>query len=288
MSATTMNVMAFNSITLSEELSKRGVVKEDCKILKPLNEVVYQLAVDRPLWKFVARRNYTGGEIIEFDVYQDGEKLGSIERVWFRGEYCVEVQNKRIAAKRERSNGYRTKDTTKAIATTKKMFTRKSATEHIADAVEEATKIIREATSEKGYEVRRHQHTVHQAMLAYVQGVGLEAFKQHVAGNRTTVDAMESLAELTAEVDTLADVGRLGDNVVVVRRDGSYVVRHGHVIQLMSDNELPMEYRGKLGMLKLVEPKHFVTEVGGRISEDVFVLLPEPNNVSQEGESNGV
>jgi len=286
MSATSMNVMVFNSITLSEEMLKRGVMKEDYKILKPLEAVVYQLALDRPLWKFVATRCYTGNEIIEFSIYQDGEKLGTVERQWFRGVYCVEVNNDRIAAQRERSRGYRTKDTTKAVATAKKMFTRKNVTEHIKEAVEKASSVINEINRDKSYELRRHQHTVNQAMLAFAQGVGYEAFKQHAAANRTTVDAMESLDELTVEVDTVTSIGRLMENVVLVRRDGHYVVRHGNRIEIMGDNDLPMEWRGKLGMLKLVEDKHCVTEVGGRINEDIFVLLAEPNNVSQEGESN--
>jgi hypothetical protein len=165
------------------------------------------------------------------------------------------------------------------------MFTRKNVTEHIKDAVEKASSIINEVNREKSYEVRRHQHTVNQAMLAYVQGVGFEAFKQHVANNTTTVNAMETLKELEADVATITEVGKLQENVVIVRRDGHYVVRHGKRTVIMSDDELPMEWRGKLGMLKLVEDKHFVTEVGGRINEDTFVLLAEPNNVSEEGEN---
>jgi hypothetical protein len=288
MSATSMNVMAFNSITLSEEMIKRGVVKENCKILKPLEQVIYQLAIDRPLWKFVATRCYMNNEIIDFDVYHDGEKLGTLERTWFRGEHCIEVNNHRIAAQRERNSGYRTKDTNKAIATTKKMFTRKGLTEHIKDAVEQASKVIGEIQRDKGYDQRRHTHTVHQAMLAYAQGVGYEGFKQHAANISSVTTAMEASEELEVEINTLNNVARLQDNIIVVRRDGQYVVRNGKQTTIMSDNDLPMEWRGKLGMLKLVEDKHFVTEVGGRISEDVFVLLPEPNNVSQEGESNGV
>jgi hypothetical protein len=66
---------------------------------------------------------------------------------------------------------------------------------------------------------------------------------------------------------------------------GQYIVRVGDNVQLYDDNTLPVEMRGKLGLLKLVEKEHFIDSAGCRVSEDVFVVVLDeeasPNNVNQ-------
>ena len=51
---------------------------------------------------------------------------------------------------------------------------------------------------------------------------------------------------------------------------------------MMDDTTLPHHMKAKLGMLKLVDDKHFISNIGGKYTADVFVLAPE-----KEGESNG-
>jgi hypothetical protein len=41
---------------------------------------------------------------------------------------------------------------------------------------------------------------------------------------------------------------------------------------------LPVELRGKLGMLKLVDNEAMVTGIGCRVSNEIFVLLMEEEN----------
>ena len=65
--------------------------------------------------------------------------------------------------------------------------------------------------------------------------------------------------------------------VIVV--DKNYVVKTGDNVQLYDDNTLPENIRGKLGMLKLVEPEAVVTGIGCRVSIDAFVVvIDEPQS----------
>ena len=50
---------------------------------------------------------------------------------------------------------------------------------------------------------------------------------------------------------------------------------------MYEDATLPVDIRMKLGMLKLVEDEEFITEVGCRVSSEIFVLQADLTNVSQ-------
>jgi hypothetical protein len=60
---------------------------------------------------------------------------------------------------------------------------------------------------------------------------------------------------------------------LVIKDDGKYLVKMGDVIQLFNDNTLPEDMKSKLGMLKLVEAETFISNMGCRISDEVFVVV---------------
>jgi hypothetical protein len=290
------NPMKLSNVVMAEpllsNLRKRGLAEnQEMSIKYPTKDVVYALAVDRPLWKFVVSKAFTSGEVVSFDVYQDGEEIGTIERTWYRSGYVTEISNKRIAEQRTRGGGYKTADTTKAVAMAKKKFLRKNMTEQVSEAVKKVDTVIQDAQRNKEYELRRHENMLEVAMLNYVKGEGRQAFMDYVAAHagsfQPTITAMESVASTAEDLTVIREVMQARNDmsaVIVVKTDGRYIVRREGTYESMNDSELPQEYRGKLGLLKLVNPEHFVGGAGCRVTEDVFVLLSEPNNVS-EGEA---
>jgi hypothetical protein len=46
-------------------------------------------------------------------------------------------------------------------------------------------------------------------------------------------------------------------------------------VDLFDDNTLPDWMRGKLGMLKLVQPEQFISNAGCRVNDETFVLMVE-------------
>jgi len=54
--------------------------------------------------------------------------------------------------------------------------------------------------------------------------------------------------------------------------EGKYLVKTDDNVQLYDDTTLPVKFREKLGLLKLVNEKQFVTDVGCRVSKEIYVL----------------
>ncbi len=66
----------------------------------------------------------------------------------------------------------------------------------------------------------------------------------------------------------------------LVLLDGmNYIVKHANQVEVKTSEELPDYVRRGVGMLKLVEVRNAITNVGIRVDENTFALLP-PNNVS--------
>jgi hypothetical protein len=88
---------------------------------------------------------------------------------------------------------------------------------------------------------------------------------------------LAKLREAEAEMLTVTDIeakfkSDKGTSLVLLS-SGKYLVKTGDDIQLYDDNTLPLDMRGKLGMLKLVEPEQMIEGVGCRATTEVFVLL---------------
>lgn len=292
-----LDVLKLTNFSLSEEVLRKdthnGVPpqKSEYRFANSVfYETVAELAYEKPLWMFVATEVYAK-RINLVTVFHDGEEIGMISSGYYRNNNCVVIDNERVRSKRDRGGAYRTANAQKAVSTAKKLFGRKSGLEQLNAARLKAEEVIRQETSNRMYEARRLDHGVEQAMLAYVRDTeeGARLFAEHLQATHNTV-AMTSIkrcGELKEEVAVINRFSKLGTEHValVVRSNGLYIVKIGEHVTTMTDNELPMDYRAKIGLLKLVEARHFVTDCGGRIDEDTFVIGVEPpNNVTQQGE----
>jgi hypothetical protein len=69
---------------------------------------------------------------------------------------------------------------------------------------------------------------------------------------------------------------------LVVKDLGKYLVKIGDNVELYDDNTLPVDMRMKLGMLKLVNDEQYITDIGCKVSSEIFVLLVDDlTNVSE-------
>lgn len=283
-----MNAMALNTVTLGERLLKLGVPKDEYRTIGLLNTFINTMAMDRPTWRFVATGTYNRNEASVFEMYQDGELIGDIRRGYYQGNVCLEMSNHRIEDQRKRGNGYRTKDVTKAVAKAKKMFSRKSPAERVREALRKATSVIGSVRSGKEFELRRSQHTMELAMLEYAKSEGLAAFNAFLqanpVGHHTTLKAQEKALTLEQELVTIKAFDSEDSNTAtIIRVDDGYILNTRGTYSVQTDQSMPEELRGKLGMLKLVNAEQIIEGVGCRVDDDTFVLLVEPNTVS-EGE----
>jgi hypothetical protein len=303
-----MNVMEFKSVSLSNDTAKEIVLrtptglKAEVTAISMLHDVIKELVVLKPNWRFVGT-DYNRGHIDDavvriavcaFDVMEDGELLGKIYREYARNGYKIKVANHRIAQGRQRGGAYTTDDPKKAIVRIKRTFGRKDVNERITEAAKAADDYVQQAISNHNYTHRSTYGPVTKAAQEFVLGEGFPLFMQFVrermspAEGQKIIDLNDKATSVKLEMrilEGIRDKLNTKKSALLVRDMGQYIVRVGDNVQLYDDNTLPVEMRGKLGLLKLVEKEHFIDSAGCRVSEDVFVVVLDeeasPNNVNQ-------
>ena len=261
--------------------------EEKLSISTTLRPVIWELAAANPLWQFKAHgsNGYDGGAVLtHFTVWDGTEHMGSITRTRTRnGKTGIGVSNARIEKTMERDSMYRTEDPKKAIAKVKKMFAPRSIAERIEEADKKATEVGRHESHKKRREVNEHDAQIRNAGIRFLAtDEGSSAFVDYLQAQNTpeanaTLHSMEEretvFGELTV-MSTLIDAMETANtSVLVIVNGGKYLVKSGTETQVYDDNTLPVEWRGKLGILKLVNSKQFVSEMGLRVDDDVFILL---------------
>lgn len=293
-----MNTLELSNVVVDEKL-QRSLDKEGLKLVGvygQIEPVVSRLATLNPLWTFVAvnSTHSTGSDrlAVGFVVKLDGEDLGQIGTSYMgnRGR-VISISNDRIGKGRQRSDSYRTTDADKAVLMAKKMFGKMNPAERIAKAREAAERVVSRASWNKERERNNHQGTIQSAMLAWAKVKGYAMFLEYVEKEATPLDkrninhSLEKLQVLDTEMKTIERVqGDFSENktALVVKDSGKYLVRVGDNVELYDDNTLPLDMRMKMGMLKLVQDEEYLTDVGCRVTSEIFVLLvDELTNVSE-------
>lgn len=275
-----MNVFDFNNVTLSPDVVKAGYTKTGLSVHTLLSETIEKLASMYPLWQFVVPSIYLGDEVATFKVYANGEIMGTIGRQRTGKGTVVTVTNHRIVESRTRGSDYKTGDAAKAVLKVKKTFFPRNPKERLAEAQRQADRFIGIQEHGKQRALQQHTYNIREAMLEYVKGVGYTGFLAHVQtleprSKGTVLENIESETQLRMEVKSIEDIRRQFDKEIaalVVRDSGKYLVRIDDNVQIYDDNTLPESMRGKLGMLKLVDAGFFISGVGCRVNDEVFVV----------------
>jgi hypothetical protein len=286
-----MNPFSYSNVLISEsqDMKVHKITKDTAKMGSSsalLGRVIATLAFDRPLWTFTAIGADYNANINKFMVTQDGEELGKIQSGWFRNDHCVEIINHRIREKRERRGGYRTSNAEKAVMTAKKMFARKNT----AEIIREATKKIDETLSSQTWGKQRDFNSAEHRLVQEL----MEFAKKNATVQQMFVEFMQSTNQLhlAEKVDTtkmemvtiqgIKDAHDSKKATVIIKVDGKYVVQVGDKVDMLDDNTLPENIRGKLGLLKLVEDEHGITDVGFRVNSETFVLLTDEEKQDEQ------
>jgi hypothetical protein len=243
------------------------------------------LAMANPLWRFVVTDTMGDHKPVGFTVVDSGEEIGKIGRQYYRGNYKLSLTNDRISDARERTSSYRTSDVDKAVLMAKKMFFRLKPNERIDKAYDKAKQVMNNQAHEKSRDMRYSERETQESALKFIMGTGLPLFLAYVNGlpeheKKPMLKKLEETKKFKDDMLTIESIrNRFGDNkaALVIKDEGKYLVKIGQDVQVYDDNTLPVEMRGKLGMLKLVEAEHFVSDIGCRINDEIFVVLTEGN-----------
>jgi len=275
-----MNIFEFNNVVLSPEVTKNGYAKGNLKAHTLLKQTIVKLAPMYPLWQFVVPNVSLGDEVQMFKVMASGEELGTISRRYHGNGYVVAVTNHRISESRTRGSEYKTKDVDKAVLKVKKTFFPRNPNERLSEANKEANRFLGSQESGKQRALSKHEYSLHSAMMEYATGAGYAGFLAHVHTLEPRLKDgvlahIQGQEQLRMEVKSIEEIRRQFDNEIaalVVRDSGKYLVRINDNVQIYDDNTLPESMRGKLGMLKLVDAGFFLSDVGCRVNDEVFVV----------------
>ena len=283
--AVSMNLFALSNVELHPNVSKKLGQESIGQPPIDMCRLVMNLAMANPLWRFVVTDTMGGWRPTNFSVIDSGEVIGKIGRQYYRGDYKISLTNDRISNARERTSSYRTGDVDKAILMAKKMFFRLKPNERIDKAYDKAKQVMQNQQYDKQREFRYSERETQDSALNFIMGSGFHFFLAHVNGlpeaeKKPILKKLEQTKKFKDDMLTIESIrDRFGDNkaALIIKDEGKYMVKIGQDVQIYDDNTLPVEMRGKLGMLKLVEAEHFVSSVGCRINDEIFVVLTEGN-----------
>lgn len=290
-----MNTLKLSNVTFCAELEKhRSKVAGVYGLIDP---VISRLATLNPLWMFEAQSRYNvqdGFLVSDFIVKLDGEYLGNIGTSYMGQKGTViAISNDRIGKNRQRSSSYRTSDADKAVLMAKKMFGKMNPAERLQKAKEAAERVVSRASWAKERERTQYQSILKNEMLAWVENKGYQLFREFIdkeallSTKKQVLQAEEKVQLLDTEMKTIERVQEdfgINKTALVVKDAGKYLVRIGDNVELYDDNSLPLDVRMKMGMLKLVQDEEYLTDVGCRVTSEIFVLLVDDLTNVSEGE----
>ena len=247
--------------------------------------LIEALALKKPQWKFIAQRYHKGdGKDLAyaFRVCEGREILGEVVMSYgWRDDDAFEIRNKRIQDSRERGGSAKTKDVKKAMKLVLKSFGAKTISEQVEEALQQ--------TVDATWRVASDRSGTFQTMFRHMQ----EHLFTHIMDNynelapiaiqngadATVVGKLLPAYEeyrITKEIETCkanntgAVVLTLGSEYAVTLWDHS---AGGMQTHMHTTDTLPIHIKRSVGLLKLVEVKHFLKGVGVKIADTTFFVI---------------
>lgn len=245
-------------------------------------ELAWQVATKNPLWT-VEMAGYR-----DYRVLCDGEQIGQIGAEWYGQHMKLFVRNDRIGGGNTRKNAYHTDNVDKAMLKVKKTFGRMTLSERMDKAYSTAEKVMDNQMWAVNHRQRDSERPVERALMEWAKLNAEQYYEWLKATNKVEIlEHITKLEEAKADMMTIKEVASALQNnltALVVLSDGKYIVKIRDNVQLYDDVTFPVELRGKLGMLKLVDKEVMVTGMGCRVSDEIFVLLLENEDEKTESQ----
>lgn len=242
------------------------------------------LTLSKPNWRFKATdyAAYVGHFVAtEFKIIEDDEVLGTVSIEYKGRNEKIKVRNKRIDDKRERGSGYFTDDPAKAELAIRKHFFRMAEDERLLKAAEDARGVVKGENRDKSWAKNRVRNSLLEKSYDFAKkhmAMYLEEYPQLKPVHAEYLEAREQ-HKVTHSVEDALDK----QQAVVVVCDGTrYLTQTGREVKVFDDEDLSFDMRRKIGLLKLVQDKQMISDVGCRIDSSTFVLLPEVKEQSNE------
>lgn len=255
--------------------------------MKPFVEA---LALKYPQWEFVecdsrSRWDADGNSYPEADGFKIMEKREELGRIrvdhWCRTGDRYWIDNFRIDAQKSRGRGFKTKHMDKAMKHVTKFFGSRNTTEIAQAAEERANNVKRSLLSNLQSDCRYKWNRLddHAADFLMENWAAFESWLTPTVSG-STLESLQQYPEAykhhmeACKIDNLINQGKAW-LVNIVNSD--YIMKQGEAVSISSSDQLPAKVRRNLGMLKLVQDREIISNVGIRVSEDTYYVLGEDN-----------
>jgi hypothetical protein len=243
-------------------------------------KLAWEVATKHPLWTV---------EVVGFRTYRvlnGAEELGWVGSEWYGSSQKLFVRNDRVAAQNERKNAYHTDKVDKAYLRVKKLFGPMNLSERVNKALKTANDVLENQSYRNQHQQREHERPIENGLYKWARA-NMTQYILELKENHDTamLEHLTKLEDVRADMVTIKDTIYAFQNqrtALVVLADSQYIVKIRDNVQLYGDATLPVELRGKLGMLKLVEKEAMVTGIGCRVNDEIFVLILEAEDEKTE------
>lgn len=239
----------------------------------------------RPHWEFEASSagnvNYTDGAnenpiVLHtmFDIWDNGEKLGSIYREYKGSGAVYAARSHRIAAKRQIG----TSKMSKHLKTIVSEVLKECYPRTLAEIADEKYKKSHEAMRQATYKDKRdHMHSIdlmRDAMLAYVTSDDRWAEFEAVPDRPNVMQAKAMYTTLAEKARVAADLASTPDHMVLVERPRDFIVKTFDKPPYSSSlDALPDHVKTALALLKMADNNTIIEGIGIRTAEDTFYII---------------
>jgi hypothetical protein len=290
-----MEEMNFEFVTLNlpniqSKFRKDKKRPESVHIEPTLQPFVLELAAKHPQLRFVCQRHWTMADpqtkeeysqAGDFKIYSSKELLGEISTDSGRnGVKVFTLGNERIAQSRTRGSLAKTKDLNKALKIFDKMFKTKTLHERLNEVLANVSQTVATVHTDRHYEFSESYKEIAKSLQDHVVE-NLDTLTAIALAAGAPKEAIEKLPSLHAECKITKEISsclqkKLGDVVLIHGSD--YAVTNidetNRETKLYSTDTLPLHIKQGVGMLKLVEDKHFISGVGVKLNSVSFFIIP--------------
>lgn len=254
----------------------------NCELHPVLTTLISELALKRPKWTYVATGWGTGQEdgsyrVDALRICEDGQALGTVQRSYFRG-VCYGIDNARMRNKRARGNETRTKDLKKAVKHILTNFYALTPAEMMDKATRGARDRLSDERNKRDRALSYAKDGLKDAAFAFI----FERWDEF-ASRPIPVDAVRhrdtilSARDAKAEISGLVAAWDSGAGSIVATTERAYHVKHrtNDYFSTYVPEEVPVDIRSAIGILKLIEPGQFISDVGMRVDTNTFFIIQQ-------------
>lgn len=254
-----------------------------------IRDLVEALLRKRPHWHFV-NTSYSGSLVGTSYVYRpfaiedSGDRLGSInaERHWRTGEVWYELTNHRLAAKRERKGATRTKDFNKAVKLIEQHYYGPTLDERIHTALDNAARAVNEINSDARWAVDRAVRAIQPDLTMFLTNKH-EVREELISFAPECASELKSLPDLmrnrAATLDFVGEMNSGTSTTVLLLGDKLYLTDSANSKEPYTFDTVPKHIAMAVGMLKLVDVKGFIPDIGVRVDHNVFYVMSQKEDI---------